>query len=395
VSLQTPTTADVATNLRNQLQAALSQSIPLLPKAALDVMAKVLAGTFILLWKYAGFIFLQLFVRYASTETITVNGKSLVPLVEWGRLFGLGDRQDANRAILDIEVTVTNQTGTLPAGAQLIHQSSGVVYNVTQAVALSAATVTARVRAASDQTGGNGLGTIGNREIGDVLSFASPLPNVARDTEVTAQVVTAENAESWDTYRSRILEFAQARPQGGAYADYRFWARTVPGIVNAYPYTGDPGEVDVYIEASVESSGSDDGIPTDGQVEQVEQAIELDQDGLATRRPVNAAVNVHKITRTVFDLEIVGVDASIQTEVREALEAYYLDREPFIVGLSVLPRRDRVLQTSLIGIIDEIVQANGLTWDAVVQSVGVDQRPAYTLDDGEKAKLGNITWTNA
>jgi uncharacterized phage protein gp47/JayE len=392
--LSTPTTQDLASNITNQLQASLGQSIPFLPKSFLRVLAKILAGVVILLYRYAGFILLQLFVTTASTQQTTVNGIKLVPLAEWGHLFGLGDPLAATRAILDISVPVTQQTGSLPPGSQLIHAPSGVVYVSTATVPLNASTVTVRVRAASDQTGGDGLGVIGNREPGDVLSFASPLPNVGRDATVSTVVVTAAEGESWDAYRQRILEFASARPQGGAYADYREWARSVAGIVAAYPYTGDPGEIDVYVEASVESSESPDGIPTEAQLTAVLAAIEGDVDGTPNRRPANAAINVYPISRMEFDLEIENVDASIRDQVEQALTDFYLSREPYIVGLSVLPRKDRCVESSLIGLIDDIVLANGLTWGSVTQFVDSEEQPAVTLDDGNKAKLGTITWVD-
>lgn len=393
----TPTTAEVAANLRAQLQAALAQTIPFLPKAALDVMAKVLAGVFILLWKYAGFIFLQLFVPSASTQEVTVNGRTLIPLVEWGRLFGLGDPLDPTRAVLEIAIPVTNQTGSLPGAGQLIHQSSGVLYTVISAVPLNASTVSARVRASSDQTGGDGSGTIGNRQVGEALSFASPLPNVARDVTVSAVVVTAEDGETWENYRRRILEFASARPQGGAHADYRFWARQVPGIVAAYPYAGDPGQVDLYVEASAASSGSEDGIPTDDQVDAVENAILYDPvTQVPNRKPVTAGVNVLKITRAEIDLDVTDLtvdnEAETMGQIEDAVDEHLRGLEPFIVGLSRLPRNDRALVSDLGGVVSDVVRANGGTFGVVTMQVNGDTLTAYTLQHGERAKLGELTF---
>lgn len=390
----TPTVSEIATSIRNQLQAKLSQSIPFLPKAFFTVISWALGGLFVLLYRYIGFGVLQLFVAHASSSEITINGRTLIPLVEWGRLVGVGDPFAATRAVHDVEVTVTQQTGSLQAGAVLLHTKSGVAYQTTAEVPLSAATVTVRVRAISDQTGGNGTGAIGNRLVGDPLEFASPLPNVAREARVSAIVVSADDAESWDSYRSRIIARFRARPQGGAYADYEAWAREVPGIVAAYPYTGAPGEVDVYVEASVASSGSPDGIPTSGQLAAVGQAIDFDSSGQANRRPANAAVNVRPIFRRTFNVQVVSLDAPQGTrqEIEDALASYYLEREPFIIGLSVLPRKDRVLLNSIIGIIDSIVLARGGTVQGVVQYVGAENMPSYSLSPGEKAKLGTVSF---
>lgn len=393
MNLQTPSVSDISTNISNQLQGSIGQTIPYLPKAFLLVLSKVLAGVFILLWKYAGFTLLQLFVPYAATKEIDVNGTRLTPLVEWGRLLGIGDPLAATRAIVDVSVVVANQTGSIVQGTQLIRKETGVVYVVTAEVLLNAGTVTVRVRAVSDQNNGGGVGTLGNLQIGDALSFASPLANIRRDAEVTAAVVTAEDAEDWDDYRRRVLERAQAKPQGGAYADYRLWARSVPGIVNAYPYTGDPGQVDVYAEASVASSGSADGIPTAPQISAVVAAIDYDVDGLPSRRPANAAVNVYPITRLAFNVTIQGLSPALESQVTEAITSYYLEREPFIVGLSLLPRKDRVLETSLVGIVDQIVNANGGVVGPVLQFIAAAETPSHSLNFGEKAKLGSVTYS--
>lgn len=54
MSLPTQTTQQVADNMVGQIEASLSQTVPLFPKA--------FTGVFVLLWKYAGAIFLQLFI---------------------------------------------------------------------------------------------------------------------------------------------------------------------------------------------------------------------------------------------------------------------------------------------------------------------------------------------
>ena len=53
MSLSTPTTQEVGDNIIAQLEASLNQSIPLLPKAFVRVLAKALAGVFILLYKFS------------------------------------------------------------------------------------------------------------------------------------------------------------------------------------------------------------------------------------------------------------------------------------------------------------------------------------------------------
>lgn len=394
MSLDTPTTSEINDNIIAQLESALSQSIPLLPKSFLRVLAKVLAGVFVILYKYGGFIFLQIFVATASAKDTNINGQTVNPLTEWGRLIGIGDPVPATSAELLIDITVENQVGTLLSGTQLINSDNGVTYITLASVLLNAATVQATVLAVSDQQGGSGEGVIGNLDPGAILSFANALPNISRNAIVDSQVVTGANAETVDAYRQRIIDRFQKRPQGGAYADYETWGEETAGIINVYPYTSDdPGQVDCYVEATVASSGSSDGIPTPAQLQAVLDSIELDENGLASRRPANALANTFAITRVGFDCTITGLTvdnlADVQAELDTAVIEFFLNAEPFIDGLTIPPRLDRITRSSLTGLVDDIVTANNGTFTAVFFSeTGIGgSLELYILQQGEKAKL--------
>ena len=397
MSLTTPTTKEISDNIIAQLEASLNQTIPLLPKSFLRVLAKVLAGVFILLYKYGGFMFLQIFVQTASANETTINGKIIIPLIQWGRLIGIGDPVAAINAELLIDITVENQVGVLPSGTQLVNANNGVTYITIGAVALTAATVQATIKAVSDQTGGGGAGTIGNLDPGAIVSFANPLANVARDAVVDSQTVTGTDAENTEAYRQRVIDRFQKLPQGGAYADYEGWGEEVVGIINVYPYTSDcPGQVDVYVEATPESSGDPDGIPTGAQLQAVLDSIELDESGIATRRPANALVNSFPITRLSFEIRVTGliVDnlAQVQTDITTAIEEYFLDREPFIEGLSILPRRDRITRSAVGGVVDDIVSAAGGIFNSVIITQSTINIELYSLGIGEKAKANTVTF---
>lgn len=397
MSLSSPTTKEISDSIVAQMGSAIGQTIPLLPKTFTRVLAKVIAGVYVTLYKYAGFIFLQMFVAHATMRETVVNGRTIRPLVEWGRLIGIGDPDAATAAELTVNVTVTNQTGVLQSGAQLVRASTGVVYLTVASVALDAPIVQARIRAASDQDGNGGLGSIGNLNVGDEVGFASPLPNVSTTAVVDTQDVTGADAETEASYRGRIMRRFQRRPQGGAYADYREWAEDVAGIVSAYPYTGAPGEVDVYVEATPESSGSVDGIPTPAQLDAVYESIQFDVDGLASRRPANAAVNVRPISRASFVATVVGLNApnipDAQAAIVDALDDYFRSREPFIEGLSILPRIDRVTAAAASGVVDDVVSAIGGTVVSVTLELGGLPQPSYTVGAGEKSKLSSVIFT--
>jgi uncharacterized phage protein gp47/JayE len=382
-----PTTAEVSENAVAQLEASLEQTIPILPKSFNRVLAKVLAGVAVILYKYAGWIFLQLFVAHASASWVTVLGRRFRPLVEWGRLVGLGDPQPAQPTELTVAVTVLVQSGDLKTGTSLVRSDTQVIYQVLSPVALNAPTVQVRVRAVAGPGGSDGAGTVGNAPDGTVLEFANTPPNVGPQATVVTTVVQGTDAEDIETsYRPRVLRRFQEVPQGGAYADYRIWAEGVTGIIHAYPYKGAPGEVDVYVEADPVSSGSADGIPTGAQLTAVGDAIQL-----ANRRPVGAAVNVLAITRTAYAVQITGLSpatAEMKALVEQGMDQHLRSREPYIDGLSVLPKIDRITTAALGGVVEQIVAAEG----GQVSQITLVGGPVVTLGHGVKAKLGTVTY---
>ena len=401
MALTTPTTQDLNNNIIAQLEASLNQTIPLLPKSFLRVLAKVLAGVFVILYKYTGFMFLQIFVQTAAIEETEVNGVLVSPLINWGRLIGTPDPIAATNAELNVTVTVETQTGSLAAGSQLVGDSNGVTYLTLAAVALDAATVTVQVVAASDQAGGGGAGTLGNLVAGDGISFANPLPNIARAAVVLSQQLTAADAEATALYRQRVIDRFQKRPQGGAYSDYENWGEEVAGIVNVYPYTSAcPGQVELYVEATEASSGSADGIPTNAQLQQVLNSVELDDAGLASRRPLGVLVNALAIDRREFAATITGlvVDDTVQTQadILQGVTEYFLEREPFIPGLSIPPRRDRITETGVGGIIEDIVSAAGGIFTNVDLTINVPDLATSAATGETYAPIGTspdaITW---
>jgi uncharacterized phage protein gp47/JayE len=399
MALNTPTTAEINALIISQLEAALSQTIPLLPKAFNRAIAKVLAGVFVLLYKYAGFIFLQMFVSKATIEEVEVFGMRFSPLIEWGRLIGVGDPTAGTQAELNIEITVETQGGTLAAATQLTSNKNGVIYITETAVSLDAATKQVVVKAVNDPDDGGGVGTIGNLDPGDPISFVTSIADVNRNAVVVAQVTTGADTEDTEVYRGRIIDRFQKQPRGGAKADYEFWGELVAGIVNIYPYTGIiPGEVDVYSEAEA-TGGNPDGIPTPAQLLAVETAINLDENGRATQRPVSAFTNSLPITRTGFDVTVFGLvvadEAQILIDIEAALVEYFLARAPFIEGLTVAPRTDFITNSNITGIVDDFVTAKNGVFSTVSfrVSASVVDIASYSLDQGEKAKL--VTFASA
>ena len=381
-----PTVEQINQNIISQLQGSLNQSIPLLPRSFLRVISKVIAAVYVIVYKYAGFTALQQFVATASDQPTEFNGQTVRPLILWGRLIGIGDPVPAVRAELPVNV-IGISVGTLSANTQLLNGATGVTYLVISDTLITTGNNSVSIRAAGDQQGGNGGGTIGNASVDTELQFSSPPVFINPTAIVTGITINGEDAETTENYRRRVIVRFQARPQGGALIDYRIWGLETAGIINVYPYTGDPGEINVYSEAT----GQTDGIPTQAQRDAVLASINL-----PNRRPANAMVNSLAITRLVFNVNVAGLvvdnQASVRATITDAVTQYFLDREPFITGVSVPPRTDRITVTSLTGIVEDAVTLAGGVFTGVTVERNSAPVTTFTLGEGQKARVGTVTF---
>lgn len=389
-----PTTNQLKTDLIASISSSINQTIPILPKGFVNVLSQVLAGVLVTLYKYASFIFLQMFVAEASFQETTVNGRKVIPLVFWGRLIGVGDPAAATKAEILVDITVETTGGTLFASeTNVIGSLNGVTYTLQADVPLNSSLVQGTFKASSDPNQTGGAGAQGNLSPGDIVTFATPFGDVAPDAVVNTRTADGANAESATSYREKIVERFGGRPQGGAGLDYVVWGREVPGIINIYPYTGDPGEVDVFAEATPASSGSPDGIPTAAQLTAVEDAIENDAGGLALNRPIGSFVNVFPISRfgvtvEVFDLTGENIDA-LKLQISDAIEVHLSEREPFIDGVTPLPRKQKITRDNIRGIVNDFSEAANGSFTSVVIKFTISGLSfiVYTLAEGEKIKL--------
>lgn len=394
---QVPKISEINDNIIAQLEAALESTIPIFAKSFSRVLAMALSAIFVVGYKFAGWIALQMFARYASFQEVTINGQSFVPLIAWGELIGVGQPQPATRAEAEITVTVESQTGNLDAGSLLVRPSTGVIYSVLTTVPLDAATITAQVQAVNDEQGNAGFGTLGNVSPGDVLQFVNPLPFVSQNATVSSVLVTAADRETEASYRDRVVTRFQRRPQGGARVDYQIWGESVEGIDLTLPYTGQPNEMILY---SRSTTTGEDGIPTVDQLEAVKQACLFDEEGFATRAPPGVLIVSNPIFRVVVDVEIDALTlvagasvtlAEVTQQIEDSLKEYLFTLEPFIVGVSILPPRDRVTSAAIGGVIYSVTEANGASFTSYTVKVGGSPISTYVLNDGQLAKLGTLT----
>lgn len=417
MSLQTPTISDLRDNIVAQLEAALSQTVPLLPVGFTRVLAAAIAGAIIIVYKFCGFMLLQQYARYASYDEITVGGKTFSPLRRLGDRDGVDPPVDATRAVHTIELTVVAQTGSLPAGTVFTFPATGWTYVTQASVALDAATKLGSIIAIAGPGTTLGEGALGNVPVGGKLSMVVSDARVLRDAKVTGVTTTAINKEPEASYRKRVMDRRRVPPKGGSYSHYRDWALEVPGIVAAYPYKAGPGLIDVYVEASVGSSGSPLGIPTAPQLAAVRDYLRD-----PARRPANDGVTAKSIARHTVDAFVFGLavedEATVTARIQSALDQHFRSLEPFIDGLSAqeraehfaalellppgspppqllaalssYPHADLVTLPTVSAVVLDVVAAAGGYYSAI-EIDGDEDFNYYQLGTGQKAMLGTLT----
>jgi uncharacterized phage protein gp47/JayE len=390
---------EIADEIIAQMATSLNTTIPLLPKSFCRVLAKALGGVFVLLYEFAGWNLLQMFVKTASNKPVNFNGQTINPLQAHGELVGIYQKT-GQRAERTVEISVLTQGGTIVSGERIANPDTQMIYVVVGNVSLNAPTVYATIRATRP-------GVLGNVDLGTELYFVSPPDAVEKEVTVSADGTAGVDPETTEAYRERVLERWLARPQGGAYADYKNWAEEVTGVRNAYPYSAwehpdipnsRAGQVFVFIE----SDDTPDGEPLPaGLADDVKDHIEGDGGGLSNRRNINAEVRVLGITRTAFDVEISQITTdspetteAAKTAIEDGLTEFFYDREPGgQVGYTVLPpKKDVVSKMEIGGIVSRIAAGyNGSIGSISISTGGVDVE-IYPLQEGEKAKLGTLTW---
>lgn len=245
-------------------------------------------------------------------------------------------------------------------------------------------------------------GTESQLSVGDTLTPTIPLVNITIPGEVTVEVVEPLDAETIEDYRSKVLQAYRLETQGGAGADYRLWSFDAQGVAQAYPYakSGAPGEINVFVEATIADSTDGKGTPSQSILDAVEDVIEYDPDTTKAlsergRRPLGV-FQVHVLPVTIREVDItinsfVDLDASIETLIEDALiEAVNLVR-PFVASVDALADRNDILDTNKI--IAAIIQARpGSVFGTVVLSVDSVPLTSFQFIDGDIPHFNSITF---
>jgi uncharacterized phage protein gp47/JayE len=211
-----PTLTQLIAQTAADVRAALPTADPLLRRAVLTVLSRVLAGQ-----HHEQFGYLDWIARQAVPFTATGEN-----LAGWAALRGLAASPATYGSVTALSSGNNPNTAVAP-GASLL-RSDGTSYTASGGGAVDAnGNITLAVSAVT-------AGSASNVAIGAGLVLSSPASGVNSNFAVTAIIANGTDLETDDSLRSRLLAAFANPVQGGDLADYVQWASAVGGVTRAW-----------------------------------------------------------------------------------------------------------------------------------------------------------------
>lgn len=370
-----PSATEIADRIIADIEGDTNQTTPALAKAFNKVVARAVAGVFILLYNAILWVYKQIFPD-------TADYKSLVLL---GKLVGISPTP-AVAAVITANVYGTN--GESVAVGTAFKSATNQVYTVTIGGTISGGFALCTLTAVSP-------GDAGNIADGETLSIITPDPVLTGTAIVVSTITDGDDEESEASFRARVIARYKKRFTGGSPADYELWGLEAPHFIWVSPYAGsEPGTVWVYGEVDNQV----DGIPDAAQLATLKEYLTVDPEtGLETRRPIGAEITTLPISRKPFDFDISisGASTATKNDIEAALSDYLLSLSPYNEGVS-LERNDAVTDTGASSVVNDVARSAGATVISLIMRDGDSSSPLtnYILYGGEKAKLGTITFVD-
>ena len=297
MAFERPSLQEIVDRVKSDLESRLTGGAPALRRSFIAILSRVLGGGFHLLYGFLDWASKQPFPDSADEE-------NLLRLASiWGVL-----RKEATYS--ELTVTFTGSNGvTIPEGSEM-QRSDGVLFVVNADVTISGGTATASVTSVDP-------GDATNTDVGTALTLTSPIAGVTSQGTVASFVSEAEDEETVEALRARLIDRIQNPPQGGAATDFERWALEVPGVTRAWVYPENEGLGTVGI--SFVRDDDVDIFPSVGEVAEVQEYID-------DRRPVTIDATVFAPTPLEVDFTIsvtpntVAVKAAVEAELEDLLK---------------------------------------------------------------------------
>jgi uncharacterized phage protein gp47/JayE len=359
-----PTVAELRDQIITDIEAAIGQSVPILPRAVWRVLAIAIAGVLALVYRLASWTARQIFTATADDASLILRGQEYgltrIPATKW---IGTGTATGTNGSVI-------------PAGT--LFQLSGVVYHTTAAATIAGGVATLAMESLES-------GDDVDLDIADTVTLVTPIAGVDADVMIASATQSGEDAEDMEVFRARVAYRQAARPQGGAIPDWVGWATEVAGIAEAIVERPAAGSIAIY--PLTDDADPANRIPDAAKLTEVETYVS-DQ----TRAPIRAAeITVAAATELDFDVDIADLDpdtTATRAAIEAAIQAYLYERRPRQFSDQANP-----LDVVSAGeITSRAITAGALVATVTLKDAGGTPITSYTLDYDELAVLRTLSW---
>ena len=370
-----PTISEIKARILADIESTTSRTNPTSQKRLIRLIAAGQAGVSYLLYHAIKWVYSQIFPQKSDEEALNWAG-SIVNIY----------RVDAVQT--EVYCTVAGTTGEYVQSGWAFTADNGAIYEVQAIVEIIAGVATDVVLECLT------AGDIGNLENGAELNDTASHSVIDGIAIVTSTKTSGADQESLESFRDRVVFRYKRRLTGGSPADYYFWGISEPNFtwIGIYSDISIPNTLHIYGKVDNQT----DGVPTGGQLTELEYALTYGNDGLKSRKPTGAVLSMHPITIATFDINIVtqDCDADVKALIEADVIAFLPTLEPYQIGVSIT-RHDTLTSGNISNVADSIAQKYG----GVVVSVEITEVftgsvvQNYTLIGGEFAKVRNITIT--
>lgn len=372
-----PTAATIQARIISDVEAKIGDSVPVLPKALIKVIAGALSGMFVLLYLAITWVYKQIFAQSAEYASLRLMGA----------LFGITPTPATAATLL---ATITGSGSSVATGTTF-SGPNGVIYKVTTTTTITAGT------AANVPLLAMTAGEIGNLTTGAVLNITRTDLGLDGTATITSTSAAGVDGESKENFRKRVIARFRQRLTGGSPFDYWQWGMECPNFTWIGPYNDEtiPNKIHVYGMVSDQT----DGIPTAGELTSLASYLQYDPDtAKADRAPMGTVIECHAITRHLFDIAITiqDADSACQEAVEDAVTAYIESFEPYIYGVS-----DTKNDTMSVANVSDVAQDEAELYGATIISVAIEDHTTgaalpsnmYTFQGGTFGKVNSLTFT--
>jgi len=245
------------------------------------------------------------------------------------------------------------------------------------------------------------LGANAALNVGDSLQVTQPIADVNSFGTVSSVDTTPLEAETTEEYREKVIAAYRLESQGGAKTDYREWSADAQGVRKVYPYakSGDPGIIDLYVEANPDDSTDGYGTPSSAILDDVEEVVEFDPDTTKPlnergRRPISAfQINYLPVNVLPVDIEITNLsDSSYISSIEDAIVSFLFNIRPFVDGADDPndQQTDLLYETDIYGVVRSVL-GNNATFESLTVEVDGNPITIYEFTDGDIPYLDNLT----